>query len=321
MAEAASRRTRSSPATSRRASGASRCSRSSSPSARSSRGPSRRSARSRRRRTRTRATARTGSRCCATGSTPSEVVERLTARRRGPRRAPARRRRRQGSAATLHRRRSASTGPATAPGRLRGAGQHPRLRGDGGRARRDVRGDCGPAARRAADRLPRGGAGRRRRPPRPAVGVAARRRSATAATRRCPTSLVDLRVDDHERPIEELRRIYALHDALFGQTPREEWLPVEGELARGGRRAARALGYDCARRLGRRREPRGTRRRRRRDRPGRPRRAARSVGVSDGYEILELDEVETAQHRGSNLVPVRHALGFRPAGVERVEGR
>jgi tetratricopeptide (TPR) repeat protein len=37
--------------------------------------------------------------------------------------------------------------------------------------------------------------------------------------------------------------------------------------------------------------------------------------VSDGYEILTLDEVETASHRGSNLIPVRHVLGFRPAGV------
>jgi tetratricopeptide (TPR) repeat protein len=37
--------------------------------------------------------------------------------------------------------------------------------------------------------------------------------------------------------------------------------------------------------------------------------------VSDGYEILTLDELETASHRGSNLVPVRHTLGFRPAGV------
>jgi tetratricopeptide (TPR) repeat protein len=37
--------------------------------------------------------------------------------------------------------------------------------------------------------------------------------------------------------------------------------------------------------------------------------------VSDGYEILTLDEVETASHRGSNLIPVRHTLGFRPAGV------
>jgi len=42
--------------------------------------------------------------------------------------------------------------------------------------------------------------------------------------------VVDLRVDDHERPIEELRRIYGLHDVLFGSSPREEWLPLEGEL-------------------------------------------------------------------------------------------
>jgi len=34
-----------------------------------------------------------------------------------------------------------------------------------------------------------------------------------------------------------------------------------------------------------------------------------------GYEILTLDEVETAEHRGSNLIPVRYTLGFRPAGV------
>jgi mannose-6-phosphate isomerase-like protein (cupin superfamily) len=37
--------------------------------------------------------------------------------------------------------------------------------------------------------------------------------------------------------------------------------------------------------------------------------------VSDGYTILSLDEVEPASHRGSNLIPVRHTLGFRPAGV------
>jgi tetratricopeptide (TPR) repeat protein len=37
--------------------------------------------------------------------------------------------------------------------------------------------------------------------------------------------------------------------------------------------------------------------------------------MSDGYEILSLDEVEAASHRGSNLIPVRHLLGFRPAGV------
>jgi len=37
--------------------------------------------------------------------------------------------------------------------------------------------------------------------------------------------------------------------------------------------------------------------------------------MSDGYEILTLDEVEPATHRGSSLIPVRHTLGFRPAGV------
>jgi uncharacterized Ntn-hydrolase superfamily protein len=56
--------------------------------------------------------------------------------------------------------------------------------------------------------------------------------------------LVDLRVDDHERPIEELRRIHGLHHRLFGLTPREDWLPLEGELrAEVGERLAR-LGYD-----------------------------------------------------------------------------
>jgi uncharacterized Ntn-hydrolase superfamily protein len=43
-------------------------------------------------------------------------------------------------------------------------------------------------------------------------------------------TLVDLRIEDHERPIEELRRIYGLHRRLFEETPREEWLPLEGEL-------------------------------------------------------------------------------------------
>ncbi len=42
--------------------------------------------------------------------------------------------------------------------------------------------------------------------------------------------LVDLRVDDHERPIQELRRIHGLHQRLFEVSPREDWLPLEGEL-------------------------------------------------------------------------------------------
>jgi uncharacterized Ntn-hydrolase superfamily protein len=43
--------------------------------------------------------------------------------------------------------------------------------------------------------------------------------------------VIDLRVDDHERPLEELRRLYGLHDAIFGQTPREEWVSVDEQLA------------------------------------------------------------------------------------------
>ena len=56
--------------------------------------------------------------------------------------------------------------------------------------------------------------------------------------------LVDLRVDDHERPIQELRRIYELHYRPFGLSPREDWLPLESELrAEVDERLAR-LGYD-----------------------------------------------------------------------------
>jgi uncharacterized Ntn-hydrolase superfamily protein len=43
--------------------------------------------------------------------------------------------------------------------------------------------------------------------------------------------VVDLRVDEHERPLEELRRIYVMHQAIFGKTPAEEWLDVDEELA------------------------------------------------------------------------------------------
>ena len=42
--------------------------------------------------------------------------------------------------------------------------------------------------------------------------------------------VVELRVDDHERPLEELRRIYGLHDALFGRTPKSKWLDVDDAL-------------------------------------------------------------------------------------------
>jgi acetyl esterase/lipase len=38
-------------------------------------------------------------------------------------------------------------------------------------------------------------------------------------------------VDDHERPLEELRRIFELHEELFGKTPEDEWVEVDEELA------------------------------------------------------------------------------------------
>jgi mannose-6-phosphate isomerase-like protein (cupin superfamily) len=37
--------------------------------------------------------------------------------------------------------------------------------------------------------------------------------------------------------------------------------------------------------------------------------------LSDGYEILTLDEVAAVEHRGSNLIPIRYTLGYRAAGV------
>jgi uncharacterized Ntn-hydrolase superfamily protein len=57
-------------------------------------------------------------------------------------------------------------------------------------------------------------------------------------------TLVDLRVDDHERPIEELRRLFEIHQLLFGKTPRDRWIPIDDDLrAEIGERLA-ALGYE-----------------------------------------------------------------------------
>ena len=56
--------------------------------------------------------------------------------------------------------------------------------------------------------------------------------------------LVDLRVDDHAQPIEELRRIYVLHDAIFGRTPKERWVDVDAELQHELTERLARLGYD-----------------------------------------------------------------------------
>jgi uncharacterized Ntn-hydrolase superfamily protein len=61
---------------------------------------------------------------------------------------------------------------------------------------------------------------------------------------RMSDTVVELRVEDHERPIEELRRIYTLHDEIFGKTPRRMWLDVDDELAAELRERLAKLGYE-----------------------------------------------------------------------------
>jgi uncharacterized Ntn-hydrolase superfamily protein len=56
--------------------------------------------------------------------------------------------------------------------------------------------------------------------------------------------VVDLRVDDHPTPVDELRRLYGLHQELFGKTPREEWIPVDAALRRELDERLGRLGYE-----------------------------------------------------------------------------
>jgi uncharacterized Ntn-hydrolase superfamily protein len=56
--------------------------------------------------------------------------------------------------------------------------------------------------------------------------------------------IVDLRVEDHERPLEELRRLFGLHEMLFGETPRDRWVTVDDTLAAELRERLARLGYD-----------------------------------------------------------------------------
>ncbi|HUZ81093.1 MAG TPA: DUF1028 domain-containing protein [Gaiellaceae bacterium] len=56
--------------------------------------------------------------------------------------------------------------------------------------------------------------------------------------------LVDLRVDDHPQPVEELLRLYGIHSLLFGRTPAADWIEVDDTLRRELADRLRALGYD-----------------------------------------------------------------------------
>jgi uncharacterized Ntn-hydrolase superfamily protein len=55
---------------------------------------------------------------------------------------------------------------------------------------------------------------------------------------------VDLRVDDHERPLEELRRIFGVHQDLFGKTPRSQWIEADAVLRKEIKDRLAAVGFD-----------------------------------------------------------------------------
>ena len=56
--------------------------------------------------------------------------------------------------------------------------------------------------------------------------------------------VVDLRADDHERPVEELLHLYGLHQQLFGKTPRLQWIALSAELRAEIRERIARLGYE-----------------------------------------------------------------------------
>jgi uncharacterized Ntn-hydrolase superfamily protein len=56
--------------------------------------------------------------------------------------------------------------------------------------------------------------------------------------------VIDLRVDEHPRPLEELRRIYWMHQAIFGKTPDDQWLEVDDDLGAEMSERLGRLGYD-----------------------------------------------------------------------------
>jgi uncharacterized Ntn-hydrolase superfamily protein len=55
--------------------------------------------------------------------------------------------------------------------------------------------------------------------------------------------LLDLRVDDHPDPVPELIRLLDIHMLLFGKTPPEDFLPLDGALGEEVRSLVSARGY------------------------------------------------------------------------------
>ncbi len=127
-------------------------------------------------------------------------------------------------------------------------------------------------------------------------------------------TLVDLRVDDHETPIEELRRLYDLHDQLFGKTPRGEWLPVDDELRAEIGERLKKLGFE-----------------RLQDWAGAANLEERVDGEDEidpvvlnelrrsdvsGYEIASLTEIESVKAVGTlKWTPVRKHFGITAFGI------
>ena len=56
--------------------------------------------------------------------------------------------------------------------------------------------------------------------------------------------VVDLRVEDHLRLLEELRRLYGLHEELFGKTQRSDWIEVDATLGAELRERLGRLGFE-----------------------------------------------------------------------------
>ena len=55
--------------------------------------------------------------------------------------------------------------------------------------------------------------------------------------------MVDLRVDDHAAPVEELARLHRIHEALFGKTPPEDWIMLDPALEQELRDRLGRLGF------------------------------------------------------------------------------
>jgi uncharacterized Ntn-hydrolase superfamily protein len=55
---------------------------------------------------------------------------------------------------------------------------------------------------------------------------------------------VDLRVDDHPQPLGELRRLFGIHQELFGKTPRDKWIEVDDGMRKELDDRLAVLGYE-----------------------------------------------------------------------------